>query len=54
MIVVLWRAGLRRQEGLALAELDHRRGAGLVRGGKGGRRRDVGIDEAAGSSCGRG
>src|SRR5919197_3919077 len=36
MIVVLWRAGLRIQEALALAEhdLDHRRGSILVRNGK--------------------
>jgi integrase len=47
MIVVLWRAGLRIQEALALAEhdLDHRRGSLLVRSGKGGRRREVGMDE---------
>src|SRR5919106_3922051 len=47
MIVVLWRAGLRIQEALALAEhdLDHRRGSILVREGKGGRRREVGMDE---------
>jgi integrase len=47
MIVVLWRAGLRIQEALALAEhdLDHRRGSILVRQGKGGRRREVGMDE---------
>jgi integrase len=40
MIVMLWRAGLRIQEALALAEhdLDHRRGSVLVRRGKGGRR----------------
>src|SRR6266540_1332342 len=39
MIVVLWRAGLRVQEALALAEhdLDPRRGSVLVRNGKGGR-----------------
>ena len=45
LIVVLWRAGLRIQEALALAEgdLDHGRGALLVRRGKGGRRREVGI-----------
>jgi integrase len=47
MIVVLWRAGLRIQEALALAEqdLDQRRGSLLVRHGKGGRRREVGMDE---------
>jgi site-specific recombinase XerD len=47
MIVVLWRAGLRLQEALALAEhdLDPRRGSLLVRRGKGGRRREVGMDE---------
>jgi len=47
MIVVLWRAGLRIQDALALAEhdLDHRRGSVLVRNGKGGRRREVGVDE---------
>ena len=47
MIVVLWRAGLRVQEALALGEhdLDPRRGSILVRTGKGGRRREVGMDE---------
>src|SRR3712207_6608727 len=47
LIVVLWRAGLRIHEALALAEpdLDHRRGSLLVRRGKGGRRREVGMDE---------
>ena len=47
LIVVLWRAGLRIHEALALAEpdLDRRRGALLVRRGKGGRRREVGMDE---------
>jgi site-specific recombinase XerD len=46
LIVILWRAGLRIQEALSLAEadLDHRRGALLVRNGKGGRRREVGMD----------
>jgi integrase len=46
LIVILWRGGLRIQEALALAEadLDHRRGARLVRPGKGGRRREVGMD----------
>jgi site-specific recombinase XerD len=53
LIVVLWRAGLRVQEALALTEqdLDHRRGSLLVRSGKGGRRREVGMDEWAGNSC---
>src|SRR3954451_10870761 len=39
LIVVLWRAGLRINEALSLAEpdLDHRRGSLLVRRGKGGR-----------------
>src|SRR3954469_19963815 len=43
LIVVLWRAGLRIHEALALAEadLDARRGSLLVRRGKGGRRREV-------------
>jgi len=46
---VLWPAGLRIHEALALSEadLDHRRGALLVRRGKGGRRREVGMDEWA-------
>ncbi len=46
MIVVLWRAGLRIHEALALTEsdLDERRGALLVRHGKGGKRREVGMD----------
>lgn len=49
MIVVLWRAGLGVQEALALSEadLDRRRGALLVRRGKDGRRREVGMDEWA-------
>jgi integrase len=47
MIVVLWRAGLRVQEALALTEhgLDRRGGSVLVRRGKGGRRRAVGMDD---------
>ena len=47
MIVVLWRAGLCIHEALALAEhdFDARRGSPLVRHGKGGRRRQVGMDE---------
>jgi site-specific recombinase XerD len=46
LIVILWRAGLRIREALALAEadLDQRRGALLVRRGKGGRRGEVGMD----------
>jgi site-specific recombinase XerC len=49
LIVVLWRAGLRICEALALAEadLDSRRGSLLVRRGKGGRRREVGMDDWA-------
>ena len=46
LVVVLWRAGLRIHEALALAEtdLDERRGSVLVRHGKGDRRREVGMD----------
>ena len=46
LIVVLWRAGLRIQEALSLAEtdLDQRRGSILVRHGKNDRRREVGMD----------
>jgi site-specific recombinase XerD len=49
LIVILWRAGLRIHEALALAEsdLDCRRGSVLVHRGKGGRRREVGMDEWA-------
>lgn len=45
-IILLWRAGLRISEALALAEsdLDAERGSILVRRGKGGRRREVGMD----------
>ena len=47
LIVILWRAGLRIQEALELteADLDQRRGSLLVRRGKGGRRRKVGMDD---------
>ena len=47
MIVVLWRAGLRIGEALALAEtdLDPARGAITIRRGKGGKRREVGMDQ---------
>ena len=46
LIVVLWRSGLRVAEALALgeADLDPRRGSLLVRNGKGGRRREIGMD----------
>lgn len=46
LIVVLWRGGLRIQEALSLIEsdLDPRRGAILVRRGKGNKRREVGMD----------
>lgn len=46
VIVVLWRAGLRISEALTLAEtdLDRDRGSILVRSGKGGKRREVGMD----------
>ena len=49
LIIVLWRAGLRLSEALDLAEtdLDRSRGAVLVRAGKGGRRREVGMDRWA-------
>lgn len=46
LIVILWRGGLRIQEALSLTEsdLDQRRGGVLIRFGKGGRRREVGLD----------
>ncbi len=49
VIIVPWRAGLRISEALALNEsdLDLHRGAILVRRGKGGKRREVGIDRWA-------
>jgi site-specific recombinase XerD len=49
VIVVLWRAGLRISEALALSESDlsRDRGAVLVRHGKGGKRREVGMDRWA-------
>ena len=49
LIVVLWRAGLRIHEALALteADLDAHRGSVLVRRGKGDRRREVGMDDWA-------
>ncbi len=47
LIIVLWRAGLRIAEALDLREVDLEpaRGALLVREGKGGRRREIGMDE---------
>ena len=49
LMVILWRAGLRIGEALDLAEtdVDASRGAVLVRRGKGGRRREVGMDRWA-------
>jgi integrase len=49
LIAVPWRAGPRIQDALDLTELDldPRRGSLLVRSGKGGRRREVGIDDWA-------
>jgi site-specific recombinase XerD len=49
LVVLLWRAGLRISEALALQEtdLDDIRGAILVRRGKGGKRREVGMDRWA-------
>jgi site-specific recombinase XerD len=46
LVVLLWRAGLRISEALTLQEsdLDRSRGAVLVRRGKGGKRREVGMD----------
>jgi site-specific recombinase XerD len=49
LIVVLWRAGLRISEALRLAEsdLDRSRGSIVVGRGKGGKRRQVGMDRWA-------
>jgi integrase len=49
LIVLLWRAGLRISEALALQEsdLDRSRAAVPVRRGKGGKRREVGMDRGA-------
>ncbi|MBK5219091.1 MAG: tyrosine-type recombinase/integrase [Thermoleophilia bacterium] len=46
LIAVLWRGGVRVHEALALSESDlgPRRGSLLVRNGKGGRRREIGMD----------
>jgi site-specific recombinase XerD len=47
VMVVLWRGGLRVQEALELTEsdLDESRGSVLVRHGKGGKRREIGMDD---------
>jgi malic enzyme len=47
LVAVLWCAGLRIDEALAPheADLDRRRGSLLIRHGKGGRRREVGMDD---------
>ena len=49
LIVLLWRAGLRICEALSLqdSDLDHTRGVVLVRRGKGGKHREVGMDRWA-------
>jgi hypothetical protein len=56
LIVLLWRAGVRISEALALQEsdLDRSRGAVLVRRGKGGKRREVGMDRWAWATWTRG
>jgi len=47
LVVVLWRAGLRINEALMLSEgdLEPGRGAMLIRHGKGGKHREVGMDD---------
>ena len=49
LIAILWRAGLRISEAIALTEsdLDPKTGSVLVRVGKGGKRRTVGMDDWA-------
>ncbi len=49
LAVILWRAGLQINEALTLAEtdLEPRQGSILVRHGKGGKRREVGMDDWA-------
>jgi integrase len=49
LIVILWRAGLRINEALSLAEtdLEPKHASILIRHGKGGERREVGIDDWA-------
>ena len=55
LIAILWRAGLRISEALALTEsdLDPKNGSVLVRAGKGGKRRMVGVDDWAWEHVGR-
>jgi hypothetical protein len=52
VMIVLWRAGRRTSEALALpkTDLDRQRAAILVRAGKGGRRREVGMDRWGGGA----
>ena len=56
LIAILWRAGLRISEALAFTEtdLDVRTGSVLVRSGKGGKRRMVGMDDWAWEHVARG
>jgi hypothetical protein len=56
LIVVLWRAGLRMGEAMALTEpdLDPGRGSVLIRQGKGGKRREVAWTSGASTSSVRG
>lgn len=56
LIIVLWRAGLRIGEPLARSQtdMDARRGAILVRHGKGNKRREVGWTAGAGNNSSHG
>lgn len=55
LIAILWRAGVRISEALALTEsdLDPKTGSMLVRAGKGGKRRMVGMDKSGWEHVGR-
>jgi len=55
LIAILWRAGLRISKALALTEtdLEPKTGSVLVRAGKGGKRRIVGMDDWAWEHVGR-
>jgi integrase len=55
LIAILWRAGLRISEALALTEsdLDPKTGSVLIRAGKGGKRRMVGMDDWGWEHVGR-